>query len=157
MYAWVFQFLSFPQVSPLKPCMHLSWLDYGLEIWGIDSRRGQEIYFSSQASNPELKPSPPLIKWTLSMGEVAEAWKKPVTSSCVQSLRRNGAIPPHPQGQMLLSIYLKCYTNCSYCSACNKNYIWWLFYQSLRRYALFKCALKLYTETRIILCYGYHK
>jgi hypothetical protein len=23
-YAWVFQVVSFPQVSPLKPCMHLS-------------------------------------------------------------------------------------------------------------------------------------
>ena len=27
-YAWVFQVVSFPQVSPLKPCMHLSSSPY---------------------------------------------------------------------------------------------------------------------------------
>jgi hypothetical protein len=31
-YAWVFQVISFPKVSPLKPCMHLSSLPYVLYV-----------------------------------------------------------------------------------------------------------------------------
>jgi hypothetical protein len=36
-YAWVFQVVSFPQVSPLKPCMHLSSPPYDLYYISIIS------------------------------------------------------------------------------------------------------------------------
>jgi hypothetical protein len=35
MYAWVFQVVSFPQVSPLKPCMHLSSPPYVPQVLPI--------------------------------------------------------------------------------------------------------------------------